>query len=153
MIVHRQTATVLIKEEVVYSIVSYFMVPAQDGFFDTLGGIYSLLFSCVGLLLALAVIAGMWLIFQKAGEAGWKSIIPIYNVYVLLEIIGRPGWWVILYFIPVINFFVWVIMMIDLAKSFDRGIGFAIGLMFLPVIFYPLLGFSDMQYYGPAAKS
>lgn len=136
-----------------YSIVSYSMVPAQDGFFDTLGGIYSLLFSCVGLLLALAVIAGMWLIFQKAGEAGWKSIIPIYNVYVLLEIIGRPGWWVILYFIPVINFFVWVIMMIDLAKSFDRGIGFAIGLMFLPVIFYPLLGFSDMQYYGPAAKS
>jgi hypothetical protein len=143
----------LIKEEVVYSTVNYLLVPAQDGFFDTLGGIYALLFSCVGLLLALAVIAGMWLIFQKAGEAGWKSIIPIYNIYVMLEIIGRPGWWVILYFIPVINFFVWVIMMIDLAKSFDRGIGFAIGLMFLPVIFYPLLGFSDMQYYGPAAKS
>lgn len=137
-----------------YSTATYaFLEPAQDGFFDTLGSIFSLTFGCVGLLLALAVIAGMWLIFQKAGEAGWKSIIPIYNIWVLCEIIGRPGWWVLLYFIPFVGFIVWVIMMIDLAKSFDRGIGFAIGLMFLPVIFYPLLGFSDMQYYGPAAKS
>jgi hypothetical protein len=130
-----------------------FLIPAQDGFFDVLGGIFGLLFSCVGLLLVIAVIAGMWMIFQKAGEAGWKSIIPIYNIYVMLEIVGRPGWWVLLYFIPVVGFIVWIVMMIDLAKSFDHGIGFAIGLMFLPVIFYPVLGFSDMQYYGPAAKS
>jgi hypothetical protein len=129
------------------------LIPAQDGFFDFLSGVYGLVFSCVGLLLFVAVIAGMWMIFEKAGEAGWKSIIPFYNIYVMLEIVGRPGWWVILYFIPVAGFIVWVIMMIDLAKSFDRGIGFAIGLMFLPILFYPLLGFSDMQYYGPAAKS
>ena len=137
-----------------YSIVNA-AIPAlaQQDFFDFLGNVYFWTFSCVGLLLAIAVIAGMWLIFEKAGEAGWKSIIPIYNIYVMLEIVGRPGWWVILYFIPVVGFIVWVMMMIDLAKSFDRGIGFAIGLMFLPVIFYPLLGFSDMQYYGPAAKS
>ena len=137
-----------------YSIVNYdLLAPAQDGFFDALFNIYSLTFSCVGLLLSLAVIAGMWLIFEKAGEAGWKAIIPIYNIYVLLEIVGRPGWWVILYFIPVVNLIVWIIVTIDLSKSFDRGIGFAIGLMLIPVIFYPLLGFSDQQYYGPAAKS
>jgi len=138
----------------VYSIAAYnLLVPAQDGILDALAGIFGLLFSCVGLLLVIAVIAGMWMIFEKAGEAGWKAIIPIYNIYVLMEIIGRPGWWVILFFIPVVNFIVWVIAMIDLAKSFDHGIGFAIGLMFLPILFYPLLGFSDMQYYGPAAKS
>ena len=137
-----------------YSIAAYnLLVPAQDGILDALAGIFGLLFSCVGLLLVIAVIAGMWMIFEKAGEAGWKAIIPIYNIYVLMEIIGRPGWWVILFFIPVVNFIVWVIAMIDLAKSFDHGIGFAIGLMFLPILFYPLLGFSDMQYYGPAAKS
>ncbi|UCG26461.1 MAG: signal peptidase I [Chloroflexota bacterium] len=105
------------------------------------------------MLLVIAVIAGMWQIFEKAGEAGWKAIIPFYNIWVLLEIVGRPGWWLILYFIPVVGFVIWVIMMIDLAKSFDHGIGFAIGLMILPVIFVPLLGFSEMQYYGPAAKS
>ena len=137
-----------------YSIAnSSFSVLAPLGFFDFLSNVYSLLFSCVGLLLMIAVIAGLWMIFQKAGEAGWKSIIPIYNIWVLMEIIGRPGWWVILYFIPVVGFVIWVITMIDLAKSFDHGLGFAIGLMFLPMIFYPILGFSEMQYYGPAAKA
>lgn len=137
-----------------YSIVnSSLSILAPLGIFDFLGDIYNLLFSCVGVILFIAVIAGMWLMFQKAGEAGWKSIIPIYNVWVLMEIIGRPGWWVILYFIPVVGFVVWIIAMIDLAKSFDRGNGFAIGLIFLPYLFYPLLGFSDMQYYGPAAKA
>jgi hypothetical protein len=138
----------------VYSIAnSSFSVLAPLDFFDFLSNVYSLLFSCVGLLLVIAVIAGMWLIFQKAGEAGWKSIIPIYNIWILMEIIGRPGWWVILYFIPVVGFVIWVITMIDLAKSFDHGLGFAIGLMFLPMLFYPVLGFSEMQYYGPAAKA
>ena len=128
-------------------------VLAQQELLDFFASVAGLLCLGVGLLLVIAVIAGMWQIFEKAGEAGWKAIIPIYNIWVMLEIIGRPGWWVILYFIPVVGFVVWVIMMIDLAKSFDHGIGFALGLMFLPVIFVPLLGFSDMQYYGPAAKA
>lgn len=128
-------------------------VLAQQDLLDFFASVAGLLCLGVGLLLVIAVIAGMWQIFEKAGEAGWKAIIPIYNIWVMLEIIGRPGWWVILYFIPVVGFVVWVIMMIDLAKSFDHGIGFALGLMFLPVIFVPLLGFSDMQYYGPAAKA
>lgn len=137
-----------------YSIVSSSIpVLIEQDFLDFLGNVYTLTFSCVGLLLTIAIIAGMWLIFEKAGEAGWKAIIPIYDIYILLVIIGRPGWWLILFFIPLVNFIVWIVTMIDLAKSFDRGIGFGIGLMFLPVIFYPLLGFSDMQYYGPAAKS
>ena len=160
-----------------YSIAtSSLSVLAPLGFFDFLSTVYGVLFSVVGLLIVIAVIAGMWLVFQKAGEAGWKSIIPIYNVWVLMEIIGRPGWWVILYFLPavgwglgelldlpeswlaaavvgVVSFVIWVITMVGLAESFDRGIGFAIGLMFLPMLFYPLLGFSDMQYYGPAAKA
>jgi hypothetical protein len=131
----------------------HLLIPAQDGLFDFLTDVYVLLWSCVTLLLSIAVIAGMWMIFEKAGEAGWKSIIPFFNIYVLQEVVGRPGWWVLLYFIPVVNLLVWFINMIDLAKSFDRGIAFAVGLMLVPIVFYPLLGFSDMQYYGPAAKS
>jgi hypothetical protein len=120
---------------------------------DSLVWIYSLAGLCFSLFFVIALIAGMWQTFEKAGEAGWRAIIPIYNIWVMLEIIGRPGWWLILYFIPFASFFVWIIMMIDLAKSFDRGVGFAIGLMLFPVVFFPILGFSEMQYYGPAAKS
>jgi len=125
----------------------------QQELLDTLSSVYSLLFSCIGLLIFIAYIVGLWQVFAKAGEEGWKAIIPIYNVWVLLEIVGRPGWWLILIFIPVVNFIVWIMVNVDLARSFDRGLGFAFGLMFFPYIFVPLLGFSDMQYYGPAAKS
>ena len=124
----------------------------QRDFGDTLFGIYSLLFSCVGLLIFLAVVAGMWQIFTKAGEAGWKAIIPIYNLWVLLEIVGRPGWWIILFFIPLVNIVIWLLVSLDLAKSFDHGTGFGIGLWLLPWLFYVILGWGESQYYGPAAK-
>jgi hypothetical protein len=128
-------------------------LPAQQDFLDFIFGFYSLTASCIGLLIFLAYVVGLWQVFIKAGESGWKAIIPIYNIWILLEIIGRPGWWVILYFIPVVGFVIWVIMNLDLAKSFDRGTWFAIGLILLPFLFVPFLGFSDTQYYGPAAKA
>jgi uncharacterized membrane protein YhaH (DUF805 family) len=71
---------------------------------------------------------------------------------VLLEIVGRPGWWIILFLIPFVNFIVWIIVALDLAKSFDHGVGFAIGLIILPWLFYIILGWGESQYYGPAAK-
>lgn len=123
----------------------------RDGGF--LASIYSLTFSCVSLLIFIAVVAGMWQIFEKGGEAGWKAIIPIYNIWILLKIIGRPEWWIILFFIPFVNFIVWIIVSLDLAKSFDHGVGFAIGLIILPWLFYIILGWGESQYYGPAAVS
>ena len=104
------------------------------------------------LAIIVAVIAGWWQIFTKAGEAGWKAIIPIYNIIVLLKIVGRETWWVILLLIPIVNFVVWIIVGVDLAKSFGRGTGFGIGLAFLGFIFAPILGFGSDTYRGPAAK-
>ena len=132
---------------------SSLFLPLQDdgGLFGVLYGIFSLTFFCVWLLLAIAAIVGMWKIFEKAGEAGWKAIIPIYNIWVLLEIVGRPGWWIILFFIPIVQIIMWILLALDLAKSFDKGVGYAIGIILLPWLFYILLGFSDAQYYGPAA--
>ena len=98
-----------------------------------------------------AILAGLWQTFVKAGEAGWKGIIPIYNIWVLMEIIGRPGWWLILFFIPVVGFFIWIVVCLDLAKSFDHGPGFAIGLMIFPFIFFIILGWSEAQYQGALA--
>ena len=96
-------------------------------------------------------IAALWQVFVKAGRPGWAAIIPFYNYYVLLKIVGRPGWWLILYFIPIVNIIVWIIVAIDLAKSFAKSTAFAVGLIFLAFIFIPILGFGPATYLEPAA--
>lgn len=98
------------------------------------------------------VIIGWWKIFEKAGEAGWKAIIPIYNIYVLLRIVGRPGWMIIGLLIPFVNIIFVIIVMGDLAKSFGKGIGFVLGLIFLNPIFALILGFGSAAYVGPSAE-
>ncbi|RKH07348.1 signal peptidase I [Corallococcus praedator] len=98
-----------------------------------------------------AMIAGLWKTFTKAGEPGWAAIVPIYNIYVMTKIIGRPAWWIVLALIPCVNFIALFIIGIDMAKSFGKGTGFGIGLALLGPVFYAILGFGDAQYQGPAA--
>ena len=102
------------------------------------------------LAIIVLVIAGMWKVFVKAGKPGWACIVPIYNIIVLLEIAGRPLWWIILLFIPIANFIVLILIALDIAKAFGKGTGFGLGLAFLGFIFYPILGFSDATYTKPA---
>lgn len=111
-----------------------------------------LIFTVVYLALVILVIAGFWRVFSKAGEPGWAAIIPIFNVYILLKIAGRPWWWLILYFIPIVSLVIWVVVSVDIAKAFGKGTGFGIGLALLPFIFFPVLGFSDAQYQGPVSR-
>lgn len=98
------------------------------------------------------MIVSLWKIFEKAGKPGWACIIPIYNIIVLLEIVGKPWWWLLLYLIPFVNFviLIWVINL--LSKSFGKTEGFTIGLIFLSFIFFPILGLGEAQYVGPAGK-
>jgi hypothetical protein len=100
---------------------------------------------------AILIIAAWWKIFSKAGQPGWAAIIPIYNLYVWCKIVGRPWWWILLTLIPLVNFIILIILFIDLAKSFGKGVGFAIGLILLSIIFFPILGFGSASYQGPAA--
>ena len=100
----------------------------------------------LGLVFLAVVIAGMWKTFDKAGKPGWACLIPIYNIVVMLQIAGRPVWWVILLFIPVVNIVISFVMMIDIAKAFGKGVGFGIGLAFLGIIFFPILGFGSAQH-------
>jgi hypothetical protein len=116
------------------------VVPLQS---SDAGGIALLLFQ---LLLAAIQIAGMWLVFEKAGHAGWKAIIPIYNFYIMLQIGENAWWWLVLVFIPLINIYALYKIHAGVARSFGRGIGFGLGLTFLGVLFFPLLGFGDYQY-------
>lgn len=99
------------------------------------------------LIVVLLTVIGMWKVFVKAGKPGWAAIIPIYNMIVLLEITGKPIWWFILLLIPLVGFIVYIIVLIELAKRFGKGVGFAIGLLFLPFLFFPILGFGDAQYH------
>jgi hypothetical protein len=105
----------------------------------------------VELLFAVLVIVAMWKVFTKADRPGWAAIIPIYNMYVWCKIVGRPGWWVILMLIPLVNIIVAIIICIDMARSFGKGAGFGIGIALLGIIFLPILGFGSAQYGGPAA--
>ena len=106
----------------------------------------------VMLAIALVMIIAHWKIFEKAGKPGWAILIPIYNLIVLLEIVGKPLWWIFLFLIPFVNiiFGIWVINL--LSKSFGKNEGFTIGLLLLPFIFYPILGFGNTEYVGPAGK-
>jgi hypothetical protein len=105
------------------------------------------------LAFTILMLAAWWKIFTKAGQPGWACIIPIYNLYVWCKIVGRPWWWILLMLIPFVNLIIAIILLIDLAKSFGKGVGFGIGLLLLPVIFFPILGFGSAQYQGPTAGS
>ena len=99
--------------------------------------------------MAFLIIIAMWKIYVKAGQEGWKAIIPIYNTYILLKIVGKPGWWLLLMLIPIVNLviLIWVYNM--LSKSFGKGEGFTIGLLLFGIIFFPILGFGKSVYLGP----
>ena len=94
------------------------------------------------------MIAAMWRVFSKAGQPGWAAIIPIFNVYIMCKIAGRPGWWLLLFLIPFVNLIVAIIVTVDISKGFGKGVGFAIGMILLPFIFWPILGFGSAQYQG-----
>ncbi len=100
------------------------------------------------LLIIVVMIASMWKIFTKAGQPGWAAIVPIYNLFILLRITGRPEWWIILWLIPCVNIVIQILVYIDLAKVFGKSTGYAIGLILLPIVFFPMLAFSDAEYVG-----
>jgi len=104
------------------------------------------IFSLIYLVILVIVIVGCWKMFVKAGQPGWGILIPFYNMYLMIKIAGRPGWWLVLMFIPLVNIILHIIVLADISRNFGKGIGFVLGLIFLPFIFYPILGFGSAQY-------
>lgn len=106
----------------------------------------------VVLVVAVISLVGLWKIFVKAGKPGWGAIIPIYNMYCLFEMSFGTGWLFLLCFVPCVNAVIMIIMWIKLAQAFGKGAGYGIGILFLPVVFLPMLGFGDAQFIGPVKK-
>lgn len=97
-----------------------------------------------------AAVVGMWKLFEKADEEGWKSLIPLYNTYTLFRIAGRNGWGFLLLLIPLVNIVILLMVSIDLAKHFGKSTAFGVlGLFFFSIIGYLMLGFGDAKYVGP----
>lgn len=109
-------------------------------------GIGGVVGGLIYLALMAVVVIGMWKVFEKAGEPGWASLIPIYNTIVLLKVARRPIWWFFILWLVI----PWFIVAIDLARKFGKGTGFGIGLALLPFIFCPILGFGDARYNAAA---
>src|SRR5580692_831662 len=114
-------------------------------------------FGGVGLLfwpVAVAVIIGGWKVFEKAGQPGWAIVVPFYNAYIMLKIAGRPGWWLLLYLVPLVNVAIAIIVAIDVAKAFGQSAAFGFFMLFLlSGIGYLILGFGDYHYQGTAVAS
>lgn len=100
-------------------------------------------------LLDIVMIVSVWRIFHKAGEKGWKAIIPVYNILVLLKITGKKSWWIFLFLIQVVNIVALLIITSDLARSFGKKPVFAAGLFIFPFLFFPLLAFGKSRYSSP----
>lgn len=113
------------------------------------GELGGLLLPVVQLAVGLLQIAGARMVFQKAERAGWKALIPIYNLYVMLRIGESAWWWLLLLVVPVVNLYAAYKIHRGVAGAFGPGVGFGLGLPFLGVVVFPLLGFGDYQYRRP----
>jgi hypothetical protein len=110
-------------------------------------GLIPLLFA---LAIVVLVVAMFWKLFEKAGQPGWAILVPFYNLIVLAQVAGKPGWWGLLLWIPVVGFVLWILMAIGIAERFGQSGVFAIGILLFWFIFIPILAFGDYQW-QPAA--
>lgn len=104
--------------------------------------------SLAGLVIGLFYLFVWWRLFEKAGLPGWGALIPFYNMYLYIKVAQRPGWWLILFFIPIVNIIIAIVLCFDFARVFGKGSGFGFGLLFLGFIFFPILAFGNAPYQG-----
>jgi hypothetical protein len=100
----------------------------------------------VMLLLAIVMIVACCKVFEKAGEAWWKALIPIYSWFVMVMIAGKPWWWGLLILVPIVNIVIYFMINIALAKRFGQGVAFGLGLALVGFVFLPLLAFGKYEY-------
>ena len=99
-----------------------------------------------GLVCMAVALVGMGACFARADKPAWAVIVPVYNLMVLSEVGGKPAWWGLLFLIPLAGLVFAAIVTINVATDFGRSIGFGVGLLLSPFVFYPLLGFGDAEY-------
>ena len=103
----------------------------------------------VAFLVTVITYAAQWFVYQKMGRKGWEGIIPLYNTYVLFEVLYENGWSFLKILIPFYGIYVIIKAYIDLAHKFNQSSAFGWGLVLLPFIFMCITAFSkDIQCEG-----
>ena len=113
-----------------------------------IGAIVTIVYTIAIVVYVLEII-GMWKMFTKAGVAGWKSIIPIYNIILLFKISGESPWLILLCFIPIANLYPMIHQPYMLAKVFGKGLGCTLALIFFPGFTHIYLGCGKAEYTKP----
>lgn len=99
------------------------------------------------LIIILFPMLNYW-IFDEAGVGGYKALIPFYNYYIWLKVIGKPWWWLLLMLVPFINFFMIMLMLVQTALSYGKhNLGEQALAVLFPYAYVPYLGISDKEHY------
>jgi len=111
----------------------------------------AILFTAIVLAVAPAIFmtVTMWQVFAKAELPGWGILVPVYNLFLMVKLAGKPGWWFVLMLVPVVNIAVGFMLSFGIAKCFGKGGGFAVGLILLGPVFFPILAFGSAEYAPP----
>jgi hypothetical protein len=112
----------------------------------------SIAYTVIGIVIAIFYIVAMWRVFSKAGQPGWAIFIPIYSTIVLLRVAGKPWWWLFLFLIPLVDIVIAILVYAGVARNYGKGAGFTVGLIFLPFIFIPILGYGKAVYQGRGSR-
>lgn len=122
---------------------------------DQLGMVLEILKSFMYVFIAIAIFmtVAQWMVYSKAGQPGWAVLIPIYNIIVYMKIINKPWWWMFGILLGIIPFVGAILVLVYavyvthlLSTAFGKGAGFTVGLILLPIVFYPILAFGSAQY-------
>lgn len=102
------------------------------------------------LIFRIGVTIGYWKLFEKANVEGWKSLIPIYSEYWLIKIVGKPIYWVLYLFIPILNIFTFYVLIFDLLRCFGKNsLMSQFLIIFIGPVYIPYIGFKkDVTYLG-----
>ena len=111
------------------------------------------IFGIIMFIFGVFLIIGMWKLYKKAGKPGWASIVPVYNIIVLIEIAGLPMWYLALFLVPLVNIYAMFKIYIEIAHKFGKSTGFGVGMFFFSPIFIPILAFSSANYGGGTTGS
>jgi len=104
-------------------------------------------------IILIVTVVSDWMVYKKMGREGWESIVPFYNMYVLCEELYGSGWKFLLLLIPIYNIYFAVVLCLDLARAFNKGAGYGLGLLFLHVVFLAILAFDSSIVYRDGSRN
>lgn len=117
-----------------------------SGIASIIGGMFTIIL-IISLAIGIITLVSQWKIYKKAGKKGWECLIPIYNIIVLLQIVGLPVWYIALFFVPIANIYAMFKIYIELAHKFGKSTGFGVATVFFNIICLPILAFGKNSIY------